>query len=790
MTLRRVLCLGAGLLTVWSPVPARAAPPPKADRAAPSPEWVARRDAWNDARRAFRAARWGGTVDEIGAAQSRVERADSAYIASLATWASSDSGAAGPTPLGASRRAALRHATLDLVERGRGNAASAILNGPLRADPALLPLRARSIGLRQSPDSGLALLGWPHDRRMGPDRPIRWDFQGRAPGEIATAAHLVAAELADSADDPRAARAALWRLLDHSRPAVRTLARTRLARSLVDRGEPRLAQEILQEGTFLGERDEEAVLLAELKGSLAAALSDTVTGANQLIYAANEGGIPTSVRYAIAMRARDWISGSRADSLTESAWLDLVRILGSVGEAERALSLFARRRVAAPDPPAALARAEVEAGLLARLRRHSESAAAYEKLLGRVDLPRDARARFALGLARARRGMGEFAKMDSAFLLAVSLDSTGATASLAAWERAREWEDRRAPAEAAAVYDWSWRTIRDPSLIPGVVTHGVIAHLRAGTPDSAMKFITGRWPVDLSKFWVAQVRFAQGDSAAGYAAYRQVAGGDWTYEVVRAREELDRKGIAWEKPPSAPRGKQTASAKEGASRRRAMAPEAEPDAPLAARLLGGTGGTALMVDALRDCSQRDDRPEARTCTNALEELGVFRVGRQSNVPAERLQYPPAYPDDVLAAAARESLSAALLWAIMRQESAYQRTARSKAGAIGLLQLLPSTAARLNRAAVTEPSLTEADLNVRLGARYIRNLLLEFQDPRAAMAAYNAGEDAVRRWLKDRPRVDDMWVELIPYRETRDYVKQVYSIWRRYEALYGLPRTAG
>jgi soluble lytic murein transglycosylase len=53
-----------------------------------------------------------------------------------------------------------------------------------------------------------------------------------------------------------------------------------------------------------------------------------------------------------------------------------------------------------------------------------------------------------------------------------------------------------------------------------------------------------------------------------------------------------------------------------------------------------------------------------------------------------------------------------------------------------------------------------------------------------MAAYNAGEDAVRRWMRDRPVVDDVWVEMIPYRETRDYVKQVYSIWRRYEALYG------
>jgi soluble lytic murein transglycosylase len=141
---------------------------------------------------------------------------------------------------------------------------------------------------------------------------------------------------------------------------------------------------------------------------------------------------------------------------------------------------------------------------------------------------------------------------------------------------------------------------------------------------------------------------------------------------------------------------------------------------------------------------------------------------------------------VLTSAERESLSASLLWAIMRQESAYLRAARSKAGALGLLQLLPSTASRLNRAPVTEDDLIEPGVNVRLGARYVGGLLAEFGEPMAAIAAYNAGEEAVRRWIRDRPKVDDIWVELIPYRETRDYVKQVYTIWRRYQALYGVP----
>lgn len=207
---------------------------------------------------------------------------------------------------------------------------------------------------------------------------------------------------------------------------------------------------------------------------------------------------------------------------------------------------------------------------------------------------------------------------------------------------------------------------------------------------------------------------------------------------------------------------------------------------MSTRMLGAVGATELMMDALRDCAQSDEAVTARACTEGLEERGVFRAGRASALPRERLEYPPAYPIAVLAAAERESLSASLLWAIMRQESAYQRGARSKAGAIGLLQLLPSTAAKLNGGSISEAALTDPDPNVRLGAKYVRVLQDEFGDPRLALAAYNAGEDAVQRWMRDRPTVDDIWVELIPYRETRDYVKQVYSIWRRYEALYGIP----
>jgi len=172
--------------------------------------------------------------------------------------------------------------------------------------------------------------------------------------------------------------------------------------------------------------------------------------------------------------------------------------------------------------------------------------------------------------------------------------------------------------------------------------------------------------------------------------------------------------------------------------------------------------------------------------NQVVRFKILRGVHVAKADPAFLDYPPAYPGEVLRAAAAESVSAALIWAVMRQESAYDRSARSKAGALGLLQLMPPTASQLAKRPIPPDSLNDAGLNVRLGARYIRALLAEFGDARAVLASYNAGEDVVRRWIRDMGPVDDEWVERIPYKETRDYVKQVYATWRRYEALYRPP----
>jgi len=755
---------------------------------AASTPWVPAREAWDRARADYRDARWSGTLETIAAGEVLSARAESLYLGALESWAlAPNTPFVSPRP-GTLDQTRLREGALDLVEDGRSAAALRILSGPLRDDPVMLPLRARLTGSASGADSGLALLDWPPDRRVsGESRGIAWDFLGRAEGDEIDAARVAAAALADSAREPRAARAALWTLLGTPRPSVGSYARIRLARSLISAGEPLLAGEML--ASSFGMSDDERLLLANLRADQAAALRDTLGAVRVLLGGATDTQVTTATRYALAMRAAKWVRGARVDSLDESAWMDLVRTLGTIGEGETALSLLRARRTPAASTDQAVARAELEASLLARVKRNNDAVLAYRKLLARTDQPKDARARYALGLARALRGLGEFQKMDDAFVQAVSLDPTGGTGAQAAWERGREWENQKTPAQAGGIYRWSQPYLRDATLSRAAMQHEAIAWLRAGLPDSARHAIANL-PGDDRGYWQAKIDMARGDTTDAIAGLQSVPLSDpWSYEAIRSKEELADLGTPVS-PILGPKRSESAAAERASassaiSTRNLEAPPPEgPAVPIAARLYGAIGATELEMDALRDCAQSTDDVRARTCTDALEEVGIFRVGRSNLLPWDRLEYPPAYPTEILHAAERESVSAAFLWAIMRQESAYQRAARSKAGAIGLLQLMTPTASRLNGSAVTEASLTDPDLNVRLGARYVRKLFDEFKDPRAVAAAYNAGEDVVRRWLQDRPVVDDFWVELIPYRETRDYVKQVYTIWRRYEALYG------
>lgn len=271
-------------------------------------------------------------------------------------------------------------------------------------------------------------------------------------------------------------------------------------------------------------------------------------------------------------------------------------------------------------------------------------------------------------------------------------------------------------------------------------------------------------------FWRGRLAADSADTTGAHASFARAAKAQpLTYEGVRAREEL-RLPPALTPPGGVPREVRV-------TRRETAAP------PSGVQVADLVGLPEAAEESYRACASGPAEDAANGCVDALEARGVYRVGRRTPATELRVTRPPAYPRAVLDAADSERVDPCLLWALMLQESGFDAKARSRAGAIGLLQLLPATASRLKGRAVSADDLADPEENVRLAARYFARLLREFGEPRAAIAAYNAGEDAVRRWRADRPVVDDLWVELIPYRETRDYVKSVYTTWRQYETIY-------
>ncbi|MDR7416149.1 MAG: transglycosylase SLT domain-containing protein [Armatimonadota bacterium] len=148
----------------------------------------------------------------------------------------------------------------------------------------------------------------------------------------------------------------------------------------------------------------------------------------------------------------------------------------------------------------------------------------------------------------------------------------------------------------------------------------------------------------------------------------------------------------------------------------------------------------------------------------------------------RLAYPLAYWDAVRKAAREAGLDPFLVLAVVREESRFDPQAVSPAGAVGLMQLLPMTARELEPA-VRFRDLLNPETNLRLGARYLAAQLRAFGDLRLALAAYNAGPSAARKFASGGMGDPDEFVERIPYGETRTYLRRVLESYGIYRWLY-------
>jgi soluble lytic murein transglycosylase len=152
--------------------------------------------------------------------------------------------------------------------------------------------------------------------------------------------------------------------------------------------------------------------------------------------------------------------------------------------------------------------------------------------------------------------------------------------------------------------------------------------------------------------------------------------------------------------------------------------------------------------------------------------GAFFVVDEASPPwYERIRYPLHYEQIVRGHARNYGIDPALLAAVIYQESKFDAEAKSSSGAVGLMQLTPETAKgiaiRTGGSAFRVSDLRNPEINVRYGCWYLRHLFRKYGEWRLVLAAYNAGQGNVDRWLRDGRGIE--------FAETREYVERVQDL---------------
>ncbi len=208
-------------------------------------------------------------------------------------------------------------------------------------------------------------------------------------------------------------------------------------------------------------------------------------------------------------------------------------------------------------------------------------------------------------------------------------------------------------------------------------------------------------------------------------------------------------------------------------------------------ILKGIGLNQEAISELIHFSKKNPEPNKLIhLSSYLKDLGNYKmsinlVSRVSySEELHHLFYPSAFAAEVEDASKKNSIDTLLILSVIREESRFDAEARSIAGALGLMQLMPQTAQRfakhVNVDLKNSNELYDPKTNILIGSNYLKNLITMFNSIPVAIAAYNAGEDAVRDWLKKfKYKTVDEFIEDIPYNETRNYVKRVLTTYFEY-----------
>ncbi len=192
-------------------------------------------------------------------------------------------------------------------------------------------------------------------------------------------------------------------------------------------------------------------------------------------------------------------------------------------------------------------------------------------------------------------------------------------------------------------------------------------------------------------------------------------------------------------------------------------------------------GRSEWDDAMRDLDSAEQVQAAILASRwGWHSRAIATAARLGEYDDLSIRYPLPYQSEFETSSSQASISTTWAYGIARSESLFMRDIRSSAGAVGLMQLMPSTGRRVARALRLPYSglatLTDPQSNIRLGTRYLGQMAERYDGNRVlATAAYNAGPHRVDRWLPDDSSLDArVWIETIPFNETRGYVKRVLA----------------
>ncbi len=336
----------------------------------------------------------------------------------------------------------------------------------------------------------------------------------------------------------------------------------------------------------------------------------------------------------------------------------------------------------------------------------------------------------------------------------------------------------------ARALDWL-AAIPDADTDAQVREAAVLSALRLGRWASALDGLR-RMPAaeggsDRWRYWTARALDEAGDAGEAAARFAELAS-ELSVHGFLAADRADRDYALASVPLAvAPAAVTGAERLPGAERAREL------------RVLGRSADARREWTRLLRDQPAEVLPALATVAHrwGWHDQAITALGRAREFRDLQIRFPLAHRESVLEHAAASGVDPAWAFGVLRQESAFWADARSSAGALGLMQLLPSTAremARRLKLRVDDSDLLDADTNIRLGTAYLRRVQDSLGGHLAvATAGYNAGPQRARSWLPGEQEVPaDLWMESIPFPETLSYVQRVLAYTVVYRDRLGLP----